>query len=273
MDADSQFFICSCTNTFETLVSRRSETYDVLNSNIPIPFPTETRSILDDQQSGSLSPVPLQSSEKQLLREPLPFNIAEQSQINIETWHIFANSNYHATAVFQDPGFDDIFKIMLPRNGNSGKGPNAQACSKAQHGHYPFLTESQMSQSSTNPKHPSASSGCGSKVGKPTTHTSVNNDQAPTKGKIHTRNHSEGKTTLRLAASNGHADIVKCLLDFDVDVTARDVTGATPLHQAAKNGHTETVSVLIQRVPMWKQLMLRVGQLYIWLLRMAMGRW
>ncbi len=43
------------------------------------------------------------------------------------------------------------------------------------------------------------------------------------------------------ASHNGHLDVVKRLLEFDVDVNARASDGKTPLIWATDEGHVEVV--------------------------------
>ena len=50
-----------------------------------------------------------------------------------------------------------------------------------------------------------------------------------------------------IAASNGHTDIVKALLDKGADVNARGNKGSTALMFAAYNGHTDIVKSLIDK--------------------------
>jgi ankyrin repeat protein len=46
------------------------------------------------------------------------------------------------------------------------------------------------------------------------------------------------------AASEGHTDIVRALIDAGVDVNAKDNYGPTALEVAALNGHTDIVDLL-----------------------------
>ncbi|KAK4062778.1 uncharacterized protein Triagg1_9648 [Trichoderma aggressivum f. europaeum] len=57
-----------------------------------------------------------------------------------------------------------------------------------------------------------------------------------------------GRTALGWASENGHADVVKLLLDTNrVNVNAQDVNGATPLHLASGRGHTSVMKLLVDR--------------------------
>jgi len=59
---------------------------------------------------------------------------------------------------------------------------------------------------------------------------------------------------LFLAAMNGHTEVVKVLLKYNVDTKAFDRRGRTALHRAAMNGHTETCICLIEqgKAPMFE---------------------
>ncbi|MGM0674781.1 MAG: ankyrin repeat domain-containing protein [Spirochaetota bacterium] len=52
------------------------------------------------------------------------------------------------------------------------------------------------------------------------------------------------RTPLHWAAYNGHADIVRSLIDNGADVEATDILGRTPLHVAVD--HPEVVEVLLE---------------------------
>lgn len=54
-----------------------------------------------------------------------------------------------------------------------------------------------------------------------------------------------GRTPLHLAASEGHKDVVRFLLDNDANVNARDNKGRTPLHDAASGGFLHVVELLL----------------------------
>lgn len=54
-----------------------------------------------------------------------------------------------------------------------------------------------------------------------------------------------GWTPLHYAATNGHYDIVKLLLDHSAYVDAESPNGTTPLMMAARGGHIEVVKLLL----------------------------
>ncbi|MFH0824680.1 MAG: ankyrin repeat domain-containing protein, partial [Pseudomonadota bacterium] len=58
---------------------------------------------------------------------------------------------------------------------------------------------------------------------------------------------NEGLTPLILAASGGHLETVRCLLDRGVDVNATDKFGSTALIRASAKGHIEVVRLLLDR--------------------------
>ncbi|EEH20124.2 hypothetical protein PABG_02383 [Paracoccidioides brasiliensis Pb03] len=58
---------------------------------------------------------------------------------------------------------------------------------------------------------------------------------------------SEGKMALHLSAKNGHANIVRCLLDFGSEINQQDMSGATALHYAAETGNVEVMKILLER--------------------------
>ncbi|EEH08537.1 26S proteasome non-ATPase regulatory subunit 10 [Histoplasma capsulatum G186AR] len=58
---------------------------------------------------------------------------------------------------------------------------------------------------------------------------------------------SEGKMALHLSAENGHANIVRCLLEFGSDINKRDGSGASALHYAAGTGNVEVISILLEK--------------------------
>ncbi|KHN77694.1 Ankyrin repeat and sterile alpha motif domain-containing protein 1B [Toxocara canis] len=61
---------------------------------------------------------------------------------------------------------------------------------------------------------------------------------------------SNGYTVLHLAALQGHAEVIKMLVDVDTNMlNARDRRGCLPVHLAAWNGHVEAVQVLIDAEP------------------------
>ena len=61
---------------------------------------------------------------------------------------------------------------------------------------------------------------------------------------INTRNKYR-QTPLHLAATGGHIEIVRLLLEKGADINARDIKG-TPLHWAASRGHLEVVRWLVE---------------------------
>ncbi len=52
-------------------------------------------------------------------------------------------------------------------------------------------------------------------------------------------------TPLHQAARSGDQDMVRLLLEFGADLTARDPGGATPLHHAAYFGHPQVAQELL----------------------------
>ncbi|GAB1267159.1 hypothetical protein NBRC116493_04120 [Aurantivibrio infirmus] len=52
-------------------------------------------------------------------------------------------------------------------------------------------------------------------------------------------------TALNAAASNGHKDVVKMLLEGNIDVDKTGANGNTPLYSAAENGHKAIVKMLL----------------------------
>ena len=57
----------------------------------------------------------------------------------------------------------------------------------------------------------------------------------------------DGWTCLIDAASYGHLDICRLLIDKGAQVEAKDSDGWTPLHSAALRGHVEIVRLLCDR--------------------------
>lgn len=55
---------------------------------------------------------------------------------------------------------------------------------------------------------------------------------------------ARGITALHQAAQNGHAMVIRCLLNFGANVNAIDKTKMTPLHRAAERGHVAAISAL-----------------------------
>jgi ankyrin repeat protein len=55
----------------------------------------------------------------------------------------------------------------------------------------------------------------------------------------------KGWTPLHYAATNGHDEIVKILLDHSAYIDAGSPNGTTPLMMAARGGHLSTVKLLL----------------------------
>ena len=60
------------------------------------------------------------------------------------------------------------------------------------------------------------------------------------------RKDHEGRTPLHAAASKGHKDVAKLLMDYKSDVNAKKKYGYTPLHYAA-HGHKDVVELLLAK--------------------------
>jgi uncharacterized protein len=58
---------------------------------------------------------------------------------------------------------------------------------------------------------------------------------------------SDGETALHRAASRGHLQAAKLILDRGATVDAADGEGVTPLVLAAYRGHTDVVKLLLER--------------------------
>eukprot|EP00232_Nephroselmis_pyriformis_P027558 CAMPEP_0182864532 /NCGR_PEP_ID=MMETSP0034_2-20130328/7219_1 /TAXON_ID=156128 /ORGANISM="Nephroselmis pyriformis, Strain CCMP717" /LENGTH=152 /DNA_ID=CAMNT_0024996791 /DNA_START=177 /DNA_END=632 /DNA_ORIENTATION=- len=56
---------------------------------------------------------------------------------------------------------------------------------------------------------------------------------------------SNDRTALHMACANGHADIVKRLVDAGADLSVSNAEKNTPLHWACLNGKVEVVKVLM----------------------------
>ena len=59
------------------------------------------------------------------------------------------------------------------------------------------------------------------------------------------RRDSNGQTALHIAASEGHTEVVKLLLDAKAEVNAQSSAGLTALTMVASRGHTEVVKLLL----------------------------
>ena len=54
----------------------------------------------------------------------------------------------------------------------------------------------------------------------------------------------DGRSALGLAASEGHNDAVRYLIDHGADFNHRDARGNSPLEDAIREGNEETVNIL-----------------------------
>jgi len=55
-----------------------------------------------------------------------------------------------------------------------------------------------------------------------------------------------GLSAIGDAAKGGHADCIRCLVEFGAFVDPKRKNGKRPLHEAAANGHTECVRLLVE---------------------------
>ena len=55
-----------------------------------------------------------------------------------------------------------------------------------------------------------------------------------------------GLSAIGDAAKGGHADCIRCLIEFGAFVDPKRKNGKRPLHEAAANGHTECVRLLVE---------------------------
>ena len=62
---------------------------------------------------------------------------------------------------------------------------------------------------------------------------------------INSKTEKSGWTALMLAATEGHCDVVKALVENGADVNAKDVISNTALMSASMNGHTDAVKLLL----------------------------
>lgn len=53
------------------------------------------------------------------------------------------------------------------------------------------------------------------------------------------------RTPLHLAATEGHADVVKLLISYEADIHAEDRWGSTPVEDARSHGHEKVVKILV----------------------------
>jgi ankyrin repeat protein len=56
-----------------------------------------------------------------------------------------------------------------------------------------------------------------------------------------------GSTPLHWTCMEGHAEVVKALLEKGVDLHAKDIDGSMPLHNACYNGHADVVKTLLEK--------------------------
>ena len=59
---------------------------------------------------------------------------------------------------------------------------------------------------------------------------------------LFSKNNSK-ETLLHVAATGGHVDIIKMLVNAQVNISARDHNWNTPLHLAAKHGKGESCKI------------------------------
>ena len=62
---------------------------------------------------------------------------------------------------------------------------------------------------------------------------------------VNSRVDGSGSTALIFAASKGHADVLRVLIEAKADLLARDASKATALHRAAGRGHALIIPILI----------------------------
>ncbi|XP_073048455.1 potassium channel SKOR-like [Primulina eburnea] len=56
----------------------------------------------------------------------------------------------------------------------------------------------------------------------------------------------DGRSPLHLASSKGYEDIIRFLIQKEVEVNVKDNLGKTPLYEAIKNGHGQVASLLVK---------------------------
>ena len=56
-----------------------------------------------------------------------------------------------------------------------------------------------------------------------------------------------GNTPLHYACNEGHFEVVKSLLEKDVNIHAVGENDRTPLHHACENGHVEVAKLLLEK--------------------------
>ena len=70
---------------------------------------------------------------------------------------------------------------------------------------------------------------------------------ATIKNKAGTNLHDkEERTPLHFAAEEGHANVVRMLIESEADINAQDYNGWTPLMTAVEHGHIDVVETLLK---------------------------
>ena len=62
------------------------------------------------------------------------------------------------------------------------------------------------------------------------------------------RDSTDGTTPLHMAAGNGHTNVCRLIIDLVVDKNPRNDYGSTPLHWAAEDGHLEAYKLIFEKV-------------------------